>query len=195
MLAAIIFIITYTGVALGRIPGLVIDRVGIALLGAIGMIVCGVITTDAAVKSIDLPTILLLYSLMIIAAQLRLGGFYTWAALKMTLLLDRPKTFLLITMLASAFLSAVFGQRHCLFRFHSSFSAGLDPDRHQPAAIFYWIGRLKQHRFCGDQGKKGQIFEFDILWIWIRMRSNCFFNLLFEFILAFRRTRFWLTVL
>jgi len=117
MLAAIIFIITYTGVALGRIPGLVIDRVGIALLGAIGMIVCGVITTDAAVKSIDLPTILLLYALMIISAQLRLGGFYTWAALKMTLLLDRPKTFLLVTMLASAFLSAVLANDIVCFAF------------------------------------------------------------------------------
>jgi len=117
MLAAIIFIITYTGVALGRIPGLVIDRVGIALLGAIGMIVCGVITTDAAVKSIDLPTILLLYSLMIISAQLRLGGFYTWAALKMTLLLGRPKTFLLVTMLASAFLSAVLANDIVCFAF------------------------------------------------------------------------------
>ena len=30
-----IFLITYLGIALGKVPGLVIDRVGIALLGAI----------------------------------------------------------------------------------------------------------------------------------------------------------------
>jgi len=101
MLAASIFILTYIGVALGRIPGLVIDRVGIALLGAIGMIVCGVLTTETAVSSIDLPTILLLYSLMVVSAQLRLGGFYTWAALKMTLLLGRPRSFLLVSMLVN----------------------------------------------------------------------------------------------
>lgn len=117
MLAASIFTITYIGVALGRIPGLVIDRVGIALLGAIGMIVCGVLTTEAAVNSIDLPTILLLYSLMIISAQLRLGGFYTWAALKVTLLLDRPRSFLLVSMLASAFLSAILANDIVCFAF------------------------------------------------------------------------------
>lgn len=101
----------------GRIPGLVIDRVGIAMLGAIGMIVCGVLTAEDAVKSIDLPTILLLYSLMIISAQLRLGGFYTWAALKMTLLLGRPRDFLFATMLASAFLSAVLANDIVCFAF------------------------------------------------------------------------------
>ncbi|TFG36797.1 MAG: anion transporter, partial [Desulfobacterales bacterium] len=37
----IIFIVTYMGVALGRIPGLTLDRTGIALLGAIGMIISG----------------------------------------------------------------------------------------------------------------------------------------------------------
>ena len=30
-----IFLITYLGIALGKVPGLVIDRVGITLLGAI----------------------------------------------------------------------------------------------------------------------------------------------------------------
>ena len=96
VLAAGIFILTYIGVALGRIPGLVVDRVGIALLGAIAMVVCGVVTTETAVRSIDLPTILLLYSLMVVSAQLRLGGFYTWAASKMTLLLGRPWFFCLL---------------------------------------------------------------------------------------------------
>jgi hypothetical protein len=36
-----IFIATYIGVAIGRIPGLTLDRTGIALLGAIAMIVAG----------------------------------------------------------------------------------------------------------------------------------------------------------
>lgn len=83
MTAAAIFCLAYLGIALGKIPGLVIDRVGVAMLGAIGMVVFGVVTPEGAVRAIDLPTILLLYSLMIISAQLRLGGFYTWIALKM----------------------------------------------------------------------------------------------------------------
>jgi Na+/H+ antiporter NhaD/arsenite permease-like protein len=107
MLAITIFCFAYLGIALGKIPGLVIDRVGVALLGAIGMVVFGVVTPESAVNSIDLPTILLLYALMIISAQLRLGGFYTWIALKIVPYYTRPRFFLLITMLVSAFLSAI----------------------------------------------------------------------------------------
>ena len=64
MTAVIIFCLAYLGIALGKIPGLVIDRVGVALLGAIAMVIFGVVTPEMAVQSIDLPTILLLYSLM-----------------------------------------------------------------------------------------------------------------------------------
>lgn len=40
------------------------DRTGIALLSAIAMVVFGVITPESAFHAIDLPTSLLLYSLM-----------------------------------------------------------------------------------------------------------------------------------
>jgi Na+/H+ antiporter NhaD/arsenite permease-like protein len=103
----IIFLATYVGVALGRIPGLTLDRTGIALLGAIAMIISGAVPLESALAAIDLPTIVLLYALMILSAQLRLGGFYTWVAAKSTALLDRPRRFLLISMLLAALLSAL----------------------------------------------------------------------------------------
>ena len=90
----IIFIVTYMGVALGRVPGLTLDRTGIALLGAIGMIISGAVPLKSALEAIDLPTIVLLYALMILSAQLRLGGFYTWVASRSTALLDRQRRFL-----------------------------------------------------------------------------------------------------
>lgn len=105
--AALIFAVTYGGVAIGRIPGLRLDRTGIAVLGAIAMVSGGFISLQQAVQAIDFPTILLLYALMIISAQLRLGGFYTWVALRITTLLSRPQLFLLAAMAASALLSAV----------------------------------------------------------------------------------------
>ena len=37
-IALIIFLVTYAGVAVGGIPGLALDRTGIALLGAIAMV-------------------------------------------------------------------------------------------------------------------------------------------------------------
>jgi Na+/H+ antiporter NhaD/arsenite permease-like protein len=105
--AAVIFIVTYLGVAAGRIPGLLLDRTGIALLGAIGMVVFGVVTLEQAADAVDVPTILLLYALMIVSAQLRLGGFYTWAVLKSTAFLNRPRAFLFSVMVLSAVLSAI----------------------------------------------------------------------------------------
>jgi len=117
MISAAIFIITYIGIALGKIPGISLDRVGIALLGAIGMVAFGVMTPAGAFDSIDLSTILLLYSLMIISAQLRLGGFYTWAASKILVLLTRPKLFLLASMILSGLLSAVLANDIVCFAF------------------------------------------------------------------------------
>jgi len=105
--AAAIFILTYAGVAVGRIPGLMLDRTGIALLGAIAMVVFGVVTVEQAANAVDVSTILLLYALMIVSAQLRLGGFYTWAVLKSTAFLEYPRTFLFSVMVLSAVLSAI----------------------------------------------------------------------------------------
>jgi Na+/H+ antiporter NhaD/arsenite permease-like protein len=132
MLAITIFCLSYFGIALGKIPGLIVDRVGVALLGAIAMVVFGVVTIEGAVESINLPTILLLYSLMIISAQLRLGGFYTWIALKIVPYYTHPRLFLLITMLVSALLSALLANDIVCFAFTpilalSLMEAGLNP--------------------------------------------------------------------
>jgi Na+/H+ antiporter NhaD/arsenite permease-like protein len=105
--ALIIFLITYAGVAIGEIPGLALDRTGIALLGAIGMIVTGVMSTKDAILSIDISTILLLYGLMVLSSQFRLGGFYTWVALSITKFMDKPEKFLFVMMLVSGVLSAI----------------------------------------------------------------------------------------
>lgn len=102
-----IFLATYCGVALGHIPGLTLDRTGIALLGAIAMVVAGAVTLPQAVGHVDLPTIILLYALMVVSAQLRLGGFYTYTAFRISHLLVRPRFFLLVSMATSALLSAV----------------------------------------------------------------------------------------
>jgi Na+/H+ antiporter NhaD/arsenite permease-like protein len=132
MLAITIFCLAYFGIALGKIPGLVVDRVGVALLGAIAMVVFGVVTIEGAVGSINLPTILLLYALMILSAQLRLGGFYTWMALKILPYYTHPRLFLLMTMLVSAFLSALLANDIVCFAFTpilalSLVEAGLNP--------------------------------------------------------------------
>jgi Na+/H+ antiporter NhaD/arsenite permease-like protein len=74
--ATLIFLLTYVGVALGRFPGLRIDRAGIALTGAAMMTAVGAITPEEAYKAIDLDTITLLLGMMIVVAHLRLSGFF-----------------------------------------------------------------------------------------------------------------------
>lgn len=106
-LAVLIFSIAYAGIAFGSFPGLKIDRTGIALLGAIGMLAAGVLTQAEAFAAIDLPTILLLYSLMVLSAQFSLAGVYTRVALSITAFTEQPAFFLFVLMAASAVLSAL----------------------------------------------------------------------------------------
>lgn len=71
-----IFATVYLGMFLGGLPRLKLDRAGVALLGAIGVIGLGAVSTAQAARAVDLPTILLLFSFMVVSAQMRLGGFY-----------------------------------------------------------------------------------------------------------------------
>ena len=107
MITLIIFGLTYLGIALGRLPGLALDRTGFALLGAIAMVAVGVMDTHAAFHALDMPTLMLLYALMVVSAQLQLGGFYAHAALALSRFLARPVRFLALLMGASAARSAV----------------------------------------------------------------------------------------
>ena len=80
MLATVaIFVATYSGVALGRVPGLRIDRAGISLVGASLMIAFGTLSLEEAFKAVDLDAIALLLGMMIIVAQLRVSGFFELA--------------------------------------------------------------------------------------------------------------------
>ncbi|WP_204356080.1 SLC13 family permease [Burkholderia sp. JP2-270] len=74
--AIVIFLATYLVVAIGRIPGLHLDRAGAALLGASLIVACGILTLPEAYQSIDFDTITLLLGMMIVVANLRLSGFF-----------------------------------------------------------------------------------------------------------------------
>ena len=46
LLPLILFALTYLGLALGRIPGLALDRTGFAVLGAVAFLATGSITVQ-----------------------------------------------------------------------------------------------------------------------------------------------------
>lgn len=68
-----IFVLTYAGVAVGRIPGLRIDRPGIAVVGAVAMMAIRGRSIDEVAATAPWNTIALLLGMMIVIAQLRHG--------------------------------------------------------------------------------------------------------------------------
>jgi Na+/H+ antiporter NhaD/arsenite permease-like protein len=71
-----IFVASYLALAVGKVPGLSIDRAGVALVGACLMVASGVISLEDAYRAVDLGTITLLLGMMIIVANLRISGFF-----------------------------------------------------------------------------------------------------------------------
>jgi Na+/H+ antiporter NhaD/arsenite permease-like protein len=101
-----VFGLVYLGMFLGRLPHLALDRTGVALLGAIVLIVSGTLTPQAAWLAIDLPTLGLLFGLMVVSAQFRLGGFYSHFTLRLSSLQISAPGLLGLVVLAAGLLSA-----------------------------------------------------------------------------------------
>jgi Na+/H+ antiporter NhaD/arsenite permease-like protein len=101
-----IFVLTYLGLAAGRIPGLKLNRTGFALLGAIAMMVASRSSPQAMAAMVNWPTILLLFGFFVISAQLRLSGFYDWVAAGISERLNAPTHFLAFLIIVTAGLSA-----------------------------------------------------------------------------------------
>jgi Na+/H+ antiporter NhaD/arsenite permease-like protein len=75
--ALLVFLGTYLVLTIGRLPGFRIDRTGAAIVGASLMIAFRVLTMDEAVRSVDFETLILLFGMMIVVANLRLSGFFS----------------------------------------------------------------------------------------------------------------------
>jgi Na+/H+ antiporter NhaD/arsenite permease-like protein len=103
-----IFALVYLGMILGGLPFLQLDRTGVALLGAIALLVTHSITMEQAEQAVHVPTLILLFSFMVLAAQLRLGGFYDWVTWKLGALQLSPSAFLGGLVLLVGILAAVF---------------------------------------------------------------------------------------
>lgn len=103
-----IFVVVYLGMILGSLPFLQLDRTGIALLGAIALLVTRSVTLEQAEQAVHVPTLILLFSFMVVAAQLRMGGFYDWVTWKLGDLPLSPRAFLAGLILLVGVLAAVF---------------------------------------------------------------------------------------
>jgi Na+/H+ antiporter NhaD/arsenite permease-like protein len=104
----VLFTLTYTGLALGEVPGLRMDRAGIALVGATLVLVTGMLTFDQAVStdSIDFKTLFLLFGMMVVVGFLRISSFFQQLASHALQCVQTPLGLLVATVALSGVLSA-----------------------------------------------------------------------------------------
>src|SRR6266550_2433881 len=113
--AGAVFAASYLALAIGRIPGLAIDRAGVALVGACLMVAGGALPLEDAYKAVDLDTLTLLLGMMIVVANLRLSGFFTQASGWVMRRAHSPLTLLAaLTALAGLFSAFLVNDAICL---------------------------------------------------------------------------------
>jgi Na+/H+ antiporter NhaD/arsenite permease-like protein len=102
-----VFAVVYFGMMLGELPGLRMDRTGIALLGAIVLVATERLSLQEAWAAIDVPTMALLLGLMVVSAQFRMGGFYTAVTRRLGASEHTPHALLALVVVTAGVLSAV----------------------------------------------------------------------------------------
>lgn len=106
-LILIVFAVTYAGMALGRVPGLKLDRTGIALIAAVVLMASGQVAVEDAGAAIDMPTLLLLFALMLISAQFQEAGLYRVVAGRVAVSAGSAHRLLALVIVSAGLLSAV----------------------------------------------------------------------------------------
>jgi Na+/H+ antiporter NhaD/arsenite permease-like protein len=102
-----VFLVSYFVFAAGKLPGMKIDRPGMAIIGAVGMVLLRVIRPQDALRYIDFSTIVLLFSMMLLIGFLHLSGFFDWVAESVITRLS-PDHLLPAVIFTSGILSAFF---------------------------------------------------------------------------------------
>jgi Na+/H+ antiporter NhaD/arsenite permease-like protein len=108
LITFLIFFLTYAVVAVGRAPGLRVDRTGAAIIGAILMVVTGAIGFDEAVRAVDFRTLVLLFGMMVLVAHLRLAGGFAALVRFVSQRITHPALLLVALVVTTGLLSALF---------------------------------------------------------------------------------------
>jgi Na+/H+ antiporter NhaD/arsenite permease-like protein len=107
VLAIVIFCLTYLLISGRRLKILPLNRPAAALLGAVLMVGCGVLSPARAYTAVDYDTLVLLLGMMIISAYVYLAGFFDWAADWILRRAKTPQALLLYLVCTSGLLSAL----------------------------------------------------------------------------------------
>src|SRR5579859_4546545 len=104
----LLVLLIYAGIAYGRVPHLHMNRTMITLVGAAALLAVRAINEQQAFAAIDLGTIMLLFAMMVINVNLRLAGFFDLVGNRVLELARSPRMLLLLVIVASGTLSALF---------------------------------------------------------------------------------------
>jgi Na+/H+ antiporter NhaD/arsenite permease-like protein len=103
-----IVILTYIGIALGELPTFRANRTTITLMGVGALLATGQIAFKQIGSFLDLNTLVLLFSMMIVIANLQLAGFFRLTGSTILRFTHTPRGFLTVLILISGILSALF---------------------------------------------------------------------------------------
>jgi Na+/H+ antiporter NhaD/arsenite permease-like protein len=106
--AVLIFVGTYLVLAIGRLPGFRVDRTGAAIIGATLMVASNVLTIPQAIEAVNTDTIILLFGMMIVVANLRLSRFFALVTEWVVRRAHRPLILLASIVAVSGVFSAFF---------------------------------------------------------------------------------------
>ena len=104
----VIFAVTYLLIAVQRLPFVHLNRPAASLLGAVAMVVCGVLSLPDAYAAIDLDVLVFLLGVMLIVGYLEVGKFFEWAAEWVLRRARTPQRLLFGVVVGGGLLSALF---------------------------------------------------------------------------------------
>ncbi|SBS34650.1 Inner membrane protein YbiR [Marinomonas spartinae] len=102
-----VFVAVYLGMALGRWPGFAINRTGVAMIGAVVLMVTQALSGSQAIQSIDFSTLAVLLTLMVLSGQYAASGFFDWVADRITHMPLSSRSLLGVVIVIAGVLSAL----------------------------------------------------------------------------------------
>ena len=134
----VIFAATYILIAVQRLPFIRLNRPAASLLGAVAMVVFGVLSLPQAYGAIDFDVLVFLLGLMLVVGYLEVGGFFEWAAEWLLRRARTPDRLLFGVVVGGGVLSAFFVNDTICLMVTPVLLAALGPMRVRPTP--YLIG-------------------------------------------------------
>jgi Na+/H+ antiporter NhaD/arsenite permease-like protein len=107
-IALVIFALVYLVIILGEHSPRHLDRPAAALIGAVLMVVCGVLTRSQALQSVDFPTLALLFGMMMIVHYATVSGLLAEMATRFMAFGNSPSKLFWVICFSAGILSALF---------------------------------------------------------------------------------------